>query len=609
MNDSAKNVAKVAADGVGVTRNVTGGVLSKTGTVVHLTGSAHIQAGIAIKTNHVDEDDAFQNPHDGSISRIQFANYKYGRSAAALQAAKETVNVPGAIIDSTRDAVGSAIHVTGAGIKAAGSAMRGVGGAVAESEAKKQRRKSKTTTRRAAKSTQKEITTKFNNPMLEPEEDNIEADVEEGDQTKPQLSDNEPQRQIENSAADQHVQETTQTTDGNSDQDDENPTPAGVTPAIVFIGGLMSSSLLHEDGQVAEASDLALPIKWEKGVQATDSLVPGEVLSSTGSMHDYGDLMTWLRISGYEKNVDVTYWPYDWRRDNGETTDKFKDFLQNCAVPPMVIAHGNGGLIAFAAINETPDLVHSAILIGTPFGPGPNLFPDLENDALLPSAVMNTHAGFFACIGGSSGGDNHSGAGNVTAKKTGEELDLLDVEVWKQRGLGPFSLGGIVEQSGEAGSPQREVQAERWTNHISAAAAAAKKFRQRLIYASAASNDTSTAAASSVELLSAPCPIALVISKSFNTQKHATMNMFGKMTFGEGDPGDGVVRWVGAWPQEVAVVAAIESQEAHRRLPADIESVRQAIVQLLIETECAIPESLTEEAKIGSACCNQCNVM
>ena len=116
--------------------------------------------------------------------------------------------------------------------------------------------------------------------------------------------------------------------------------------------------------------------------------------------------MTWLRISGYEKNVDVTYWPYDWRRDNGETTDKFKDFLQNCAVPPMVIAHGNGGLIAFAAINETPDLVHSAILIGTPFGPGPNLFPDLENDALLPSAVMNTHAGFFACIGGSSGGQD-----------------------------------------------------------------------------------------------------------------------------------------------------------------------------------------------------------
>ncbi len=115
--------------------------------------------------------------------------------------------------------------------------------------------------------------------------------------------------------------------------------------------------------------DLSLPLHWNGDVQQRDNLVAGAPLRTVCGRDIYASFLDWAEQSR------LPFYPfaYDWRRDNLENTQKFVEFLetiseQNGDAKVQVVAHSMGGLISFAALNRRPDLFHSILFAGVPFG-------------------------------------------------------------------------------------------------------------------------------------------------------------------------------------------------------------------------------------------------
>jgi len=69
---------------------------------------------------------------------------------------------------------------------------------------------------------------------------------------------------------------------------------------------------------------------------------------------------------------------YDWRRSNNENCDKLRQFLSECKEKPQIIAHSNGGLLAYCVLNEDPALAHSVVYAATPFRSNLSFLKDLQ---------------------------------------------------------------------------------------------------------------------------------------------------------------------------------------------------------------------------------------
>jgi len=156
------------------------------------------------------------------------------------------------------------------------------------------------------------------------------------------------------------------------------------TIPLVFIHGLKGSVLKDDAGYTyfinlwqglgCSSPQLALPLEWEDGKQKTDKLHASEIFHSIAWLPVYGPFLTY--INGLARSTYT--FPYDWRRDLNETTERFQNFLReiyrkhNCKI--QIVAHSMGGLITLGAINT-----HNGLLINEPAP-----LPDRDN--VKPSA-------------------------------------------------------------------------------------------------------------------------------------------------------------------------------------------------------------------------------
>ncbi len=167
----------------------------------------------------------------------------------------------------------------------------------------------------------------------------------------------------------------------------DGPSPS--FPPLVLVPGFKGSALSGPQGRRRwltgwqglglRSHDLRLPLRWEGDVQQLDGLVPNAPLRTVARQNVYAPFLDWAAASGRS----VYSFPYDWRRDNLETTDRFVEFLESVSQERggqkiQVVGHSMGGLIGFVALNRRPDLFHSILLAGVPFGPLTGFLEDMH---------------------------------------------------------------------------------------------------------------------------------------------------------------------------------------------------------------------------------------
>lgn len=100
----------------------------------------------------------------------------------------------------------------------------------------------------------------------------------------------------------------------------------------------------------------------------------------------YGGVIAAFESAGYEPDLDLFTFPYDWRRDLLETSRllaaAIADILaQTGAEAVDVVAHSMGGLLARTYVNATADPpIRKLILMGTPSYGSPDAFLALHNE-------------------------------------------------------------------------------------------------------------------------------------------------------------------------------------------------------------------------------------
>jgi pimeloyl-ACP methyl ester carboxylesterase len=252
-------------------------------------------------------------------------------------------------------------------------------------------------------------------------------------------------------------------------------------PPLVFIHGIKGSSLLDQQGKGRwltswqafglEAPDLRLPLKWNGDIQERDNLIARAPLRRIAWVDIYAPFLDWAETLGRP------FYPfaYDWRRDNLENVDKFLSFLEsvrerNQGAKPQVVAHSMGGLIGFVALNRRPDLFHSVLFAGVPFGDAISLFEDLHagtangfNKRILCPQVMFTFASPYFVF------PLDPNKSRLTDEK-GNSIphDWYSVEDWERQRLGLFGYGkpGITDQE---------------LSHLRNALRRAKEFRSQFV--------------------------------------------------------------------------------------------------------------------------------
>jgi pimeloyl-ACP methyl ester carboxylesterase len=168
---------------------------------------------------------------------------------------------------------------------------------------------------------------------------------------------------------------------------------------------------------------------------------------------------------------------YDWRRDNLETTDEFVKFLEKVSgesggARVQVAAHSMGGLITFVALNRRPDLFHSVLFAGVPFGSGISFLEDMHagtsngfNRRILSPQVLFTFVSPYAFFSA-----NPKESGLVDVHRNGITHDWFSADDWARQKLGIFATPGPEGVTAE----QRE--------HLRKALDRANQFRSLLAY-------------------------------------------------------------------------------------------------------------------------------
>jgi pimeloyl-ACP methyl ester carboxylesterase len=219
--------------------------------------------------------------------------------------------------------------------------------------------------------------------------------------------------------------------------------------------------------------DLTLPIHWDDDGQQRDDLVAISPLRHVAGRDIYASFLKWAEASGR------AFYPfaYDWRRGNEETVEKFLEFLdavnaQNSGAKVQVVAHSMGGLVSFVALNRRPDLFHSILFAGVPFGHAISFLEDMHagtatglNKRILNPPALFTFASLHCFFPW-----NRYESGLV--ERTGERIqhDWYSSDDWEGRKLGIFGTLDPAQVTGEMRS------------HLRNALGRARVFRSMLAY-------------------------------------------------------------------------------------------------------------------------------
>jgi pimeloyl-ACP methyl ester carboxylesterase len=254
-------------------------------------------------------------------------------------------------------------------------------------------------------------------------------------------------------------------------------------PPLVFIPGIKGSVLSDAkaavrwftllEGLGLESPDLRLPLKWHGKVQERDGLVATAPLSSVGWHEVYAPFLKWAEASGRVFRA----FAYDWRRDNLESTDELVAFLENVSRESgsariQVVAHSMGGLITFVALTRRPDLFHSILFAGVPFGPSINFLEDMHSGTSngLNKRILNPQVLFTFVSPYSLFSPDPQESGLLDTAGNGIAHDWFSSEDWGREKLGLFADSGIEGIT----TGQRE--------HLNNALDRAREFRSMLVY-------------------------------------------------------------------------------------------------------------------------------
>lgn len=334
--------------------------------------------------------------------------------------------------------------------------------------------------------------------------------------------------------------------------------PGGVP--LVFIHGIKGSVLVdeHQDVKWLTASgalglrtpDLALPRRFVAGLQSKDDLRPKGILSKVAVIPwllEFDVYESWLDEAAKFGRPFYTF-AYDWRRENGESAAAFQQFLQDIkerhGQAPAVVAHSMGGLITLVNLLEHPELFHSVVFAGVPFGGGVAFMPDLHagradglSSSILGPRVMETFPSVFTFF-------PLEGAGRlIHADGSSIAVDFYELESWCRLRLGPCFNGQLTHD-------ERGFYAEILKR--------AKAFRQRLL-------------APASGLLP---PVLVVASKKHPTIDQAMQDGPKSETGWDFktppmQPGDGRVAFALAMPPPSVAFDVLETDESHASLLRD----------------------------------------
>jgi len=218
---------------------------------------------------------------------------------------------------------------------------------------------------------------------------------------------------------------------------------------LVFIHGIKGSSLIDKFGKTLwittsaaiglSTPNLSLPIRWKQGIQERDEIQSATILRKVGFVKVYED---WLNNAS-KIGRPIYSFSYDWRRDNNESFQLFDEYISEVYTKHktrvQVIAHSMGGLISFAVLNHKPDLFHSILFAGVPFGRGVGFLKDvhqgiptgLNHKILSPNIyfTFSSQNAFFPEKGTAKFVDDQ---GNKI------DIDLMNVNDWITNKLGIF---------------------------------------------------------------------------------------------------------------------------------------------------------------------------
>ena len=337
------------------------------------------------------------------------------------------------------------------------------------------------------------------------------------------------------------------------------------SPPLVFIPGIKGSTLIQPNGGRAwltwwqafglGSSKLKLPLRWDRDEQRRDELVAESPLYTVAKQDIHASFLDWAATSV------LAFHPfaYDWRRDNLETVDTFVTFLnrvsqQHGGAQVQVVAYSMGGLIAFAALNRRPDLFHSVLFVGVPFGHTVSFLEDLHagtatgfNWRILKPEVLFTFPSAYSLV---SGGDRESGL--TEEDGTPVQHDWYSVGDWERAGLGLFGRTAVTQDE---------------RTHLQNALRRSREFRGLL--------------GVSLEMPFHYPPIAVLASNAHPTISKVSRKSHGwDFNSAPREQGDGRILFAQAVPPDGVPYTLYRTDRAHGALLRDVRQVDEILAQL-----------------------------
>jgi pimeloyl-ACP methyl ester carboxylesterase len=235
--------------------------------------------------------------------------------------------------------------------------------------------------------------------------------------------------------------------------------PTSKKYSVIFVPGYKGSRLAQRD----QNQDLLV---WLNAAQSLGFSSPDLHLKERDSISEAGVLeyvkipflftkniyAPWISELQRTEGSESSFFSYDWRKDNTESTNKLIQFLrdnkQKYNLPIMLVGHSNGGLLAMSALNKEPDLISKVVFVGVPFSGGVGFLEDLMvgvstglNSKIASPCVVQSFESIYSFFPRSTSFDTKDVL--MTENKEKIQSQFFDATFWKNYNLGPYAVGSL----------------------------------------------------------------------------------------------------------------------------------------------------------------------
>lgn len=226
-------------------------------------------------------------------------------------------------------------------------------------------------------------------------------------------------------------------------------------PPIVIVPGVMGSRLFNSNETFDDSTiiwpphDLASVWRLRKlkdaelFVRAPENQVNAEQ-REYGAQDTYKNIVDKLCDKFPERKIYV--FSYDWTKDNEDTADRLKEFLDGLEDEKVdLVCHSMGGLIAsrYYTKNISSNKINKIITAGTPYEGAPKLINAVLNwDVLEPGTAFNFQDNILGLIGGMTKDVKASLVSLAQLTPTENYITKLPMwkDSWKPFGWGDYQL-------------------------------------------------------------------------------------------------------------------------------------------------------------------------